>query len=145
MALTGTYDPTAVIVTVDDLRIEGFAQDNMIEVEKLVESETGVGGDGHAFVSKASSRAKRVKLTLLETSPGYRILGDFWTEQENAIGPLPLRPFYMEDLNNGDILSDGNAVIVEGPVMSKGARIGTREFVMLLPKPEEQYGTLIQD
>jgi hypothetical protein len=143
--LTGTYDPKAVIVTVDDLRIEGFAQDTMVEFEKLAESEAIVGADGHATVSKAPSRAKMVTLTLLETSPGYRILGDFWKEQESSVGALPARPFYLEDLINGDIVTDANAVLMEGPVLSKGARVGTREFKIFLPNPEEQYATNVQD
>jgi len=145
VALTGTYDPSAVIVTVDDLRIEGFAQDTMLDVEKLSESEAIVGADGHAVVSKAPSRAKVITLTLLETSPGYRILGDFWKEQESQVGALPARPFYMEDLINGDVMTDANSVIMEGPVMSKGARVGTREFQIFCPNPEEQYATNVQD
>ncbi len=145
MALTGTYDANAVICTTDDLRIQGFAPDSMIEYERLSEAEVTVGADGFAAVSKASSRALVATLTLLETSPGYRILADFWTEQENTVGPFTVRPFYMEDIINGDIVSDPQAVIIQGPVMSKGARVGTREFKIFLPDPTEKFAQNVQD
>lgn len=145
MAIVGTYDPQAVILTVGGLRIQGFAQDSAITSEKITESEVTVGADGLAVVSVAPSRARIVTITLLEVSPGYKILADFWNEQRNARGALPARKFNLKDLNNGDKLTDNSAVIYEGPVISKGARVGTREFKMLLPDPNEKFGTNITE
>lgn len=145
MSLVGTYDPSAVILTVDGLRIQGFSQDAAVTSEKITESEVTVGGDGFAVISVAPSRARIVTVTLLETSPGYRILADFWSEQRNAVGALPPRPFNLEDLNNGDVLIDPCAVLYEGPVISKGARVGTREFKFLLPDPTEKFAQNIQE
>jgi hypothetical protein len=51
----------------------------------------------------------------------------------------------LRDLANGDKLTDHNAVMYEGPVIGKGARVGTREFKFLLPRPDEQFGTEIQE
>ena len=145
MALVGTYDPAAVILTVDGLRIQGLAPDSAIQSEKTSESEVTVGMDGVAVVSIAPGRARVVTITVLETSPGYRILADFWTDQRNTIGAIVPRPFNLEDLINGDLLNDPEAVLLEGPVISKGARVGTREFKMLLPNPTEKFAQNVND
>lgn len=143
MALVGTFDPKAVIVTWDGLRVEGFTTDGIATFEKLQESSRETGADGFTTITKPATLGRVATLTLYANSPGYKLLAETWNDEKAATGPVVEHTFQMEDVVSGDLVSDPAAVMLDGPVMDIGTTGGTRSFTILLPDPTERYGSEI--
>ena len=69
------YDPAAVILTVDDQNILGYADGSFVNIARNNDLFTlTVGADGEATRSKSNDLSGRITITLQQTSPSNDIL-----------------------------------------------------------------------
>lgn len=128
-----TYDLKAVDLVIGGVVIDGFGPDDAIEFEWASEiGESTVGADGSPVFSRYNDQRLMCRITLLETTQGYRNLAALMAAQaaQEAIQPLS---FLMRDRINGDEVHDRFATFMERPTPSKGRTAGTRTFRLVLP------------
>lgn len=129
----GTYDLTRVQLSLGGQRIEGFGADAAVEFERTSElGEIQTSADGAHTFSRSNDHGMIATITCGETKAGYKALAErMKTQQDQA--PIERLAFQMYDPLNGDRVSDGEAVFLEGPVPNKGQQAGERTFRIFLP------------
>ena len=134
MQILKTYDLMANFVTLAGVRLGGWGEDGGVEYAFESDNFEHISGaDDSTVVSKINDGRLVATVTVLETSATYRHLAQLAIAQLATIGPvLPLAWGHV-DLGNGDAINDGQAVMLNLPGPSKGRKVGTREFKILLP------------
>lgn len=137
------YDLDKVQFIVDGDRITGFAGDGQIEVENLnASNQSDVGADGLVTRSRIIGWGVRFTVTLVETARAYAVLARKMQEMDEEDVPVD-RAISLFDPLNGDEYSDSQMWFEDPPVMSKGATVGTRVFVIVAPngRANAKYGS----
>lgn len=129
-----TYDFKHVRLVIGTRTITGFGEDGGVEVEPNSDvAEFSVGADGEVTVSVSNDKSMIATITVRESSRGYRELGELLTTQEQLGGRIPGYVFNLFDEISGEKVTDGSAVFLGRPTVSKNKTVGDREFRVLLP------------
>jgi hypothetical protein len=129
-----SYDLAKLLLIVGGYDISGFGEDGGVTLELGADRyEKTVGADGEVAVSANNDNTVIATINVMETSKAYRVLADLQRDQEDEEGALPALDFLMRDPINGDKVSDRYAVFMNKPAPSKGKKVGSREFRILLP------------
>lgn len=129
-----TYDFKHVRLVIGTRTLTGYGEDGGIEVEPNSDvAEFSVDADGGVTVSVSNDKSMIATITVRESGRGYRELGELLATQEALGGRIPGYSFAMFDEISGETVSDGAAVFIGRPTISKNKTVGDREFRLLLP------------
>lgn len=129
-----SYDLSKILLIVGGYDISGFGEDGGVTFEiPSARYEDTVGADGEVAVSANNDNRMYAVINVMETSKAYKTLADLQKDQEAEDGALPALAFLMRDPINGDEVSDRYAAFMTKPAPSKGKKVGSREFRILLP------------
>ena len=134
---TRFYNFERVRVFVGGLRVGGYDDDGGIEIEFNSDiNEPTVGADGEVTFSHINDDMAVATITLKETSRSYQQLSALATAQlssQRSGGGLAAVTFGMFDLETGDEITEGSAVFLNTPNISKNKQAGSREIRLGLP------------
>lgn len=124
-----TYDPKQVIVTVGDKQITGFAEDSMVEVDRLEDAwALTVGVDGEGTRAKSNNKAGTITLRLAASSDSNAVLGGFAIADE--VSNAGLVPVLIKDKSGQDIVVASQAYVKKMPTREFARENTTNEWVM---------------
>jgi hypothetical protein len=130
MALsTKLYDPQSVIVVFGDHRIEGFAENSMVTVERNEDTfALKVGVDGEGTRVRSANRSGRVKVVLMQTSESNRVLSGIQVADEKSPIGAGIRPLMTKDAMGHSMHFAKEAWIVKPTAAEYGKEVGEREW-----------------
>lgn len=144
MSRLKTYDPTAILLLINGLRIEGGGETAYIDFEAASpRASDAVSVTGEVVVNRNADRRVYATITVMETSVACRVLDQIMRAQAAlpSYGPMP---FLMIDPVSGDEIASSEAVFIESALPSKAKTAGERTFKLLLPQARDsvRLGTL---
>lgn len=130
----GTYDPSKVIVTIDDRIVNGFADGEFIKVVMDEDIYQKVkGADGEVTRIRNSSQSGSIELTLMASSPSN---GDL----NGLIGyPEPVT-IGISDLSGYTVFLGHRCWIKKAPDLSFGKEIGDTVWTIDSANIQTDYG-----
>jgi len=125
MALgTRTYDPTQVAIIVNGLRLEGFADGEMVTIDPDADVATKqVGADGQCTRSINPNKSARMTVRLQQTSPSNTALQFLF--MRNSLFDVTIA-----DLSGNSIHSAESGWIAALPPTGYGNESGVREWMI---------------
>jgi hypothetical protein len=137
------YNFKANILLIGGFKIGGFGDDGGIEYEfgDDIHRHTSTA-DGQTVVSRVNDARVTATITVKETSSGYRRLGQLLQQQLLVPNALVSLPYVHKDPINGDLVTASQVVFLNYPQPSKARDAGDREFQILLPYANVQFGIL---
>lgn len=118
---SGYYNIAKVNLTVGGFKIGGYGADGGVEFEaSSALAEVNTGADGFDTISIINNTGVKATITVMNTSPSAKHLGDLLEAQLNADGEIPRLNFLMEDLVTGCQVSAAYAVFMTRTMPSKG-------------------------
>lgn len=127
---TSTYDPSTVVVTFGELRLEGFSDGTAIKVERSEDRySTKVGLDGEGARTRNNNRGGTVEVTLLQTSLSNAALSNKAQLDDDSPTPLPPEPLTVKDLNGNSLHHASNAWIQKTPASEYAKEAGDRTWI----------------
>ena len=128
----GTYDPGAVGFTLNGVEITGWAEGDMITVEKNEPHfNVHVGTKGEVSRARIRDNTYTVTIRLQQVSPsipaieGFKIL-------DNVTKMPPLVVLKVKDPATKDELMAGKAWLMEDPTRAWGNEISVREYTFFV-------------
>jgi hypothetical protein len=86
-----------------------------------------VGADGEATVSRSNNRSATIKIKLMATSDGHRLLEQLYAAQQAASNGAPIA-FELRDVLGARVEHADACVFVKPPATSHGATVSEREW-----------------
>jgi len=124
-----TYDPKQVSQTAAGSIIEGFAEGEMISVDRNEDSANlSIGSKGEGTRAVTNNRSGRVTLTLQQTSPSNGVLDAQRIAMELTSGGI--FTFFGKDNLSGDTWEGTTAWIVKPATMGFSNETSNREWIM---------------
>ena len=125
-----------IFLIIGGIRIEGFGGDGFVTFDRQSEPDIQIGVGGSAGVSIPANKSLVANVSVFENSDGYKVLSSFLAADERAGGMgIIVRNFSMSDANNGDTVTDNQAIIIRVAPPTKGSSLNTVEFRFFLPNP----------
>lgn len=132
MSFIGSYDPGQVSFLLNGVEITGWAEGDMITVEKNEPHfNVHVGTQGEVSRARIRDNTYTVTIRVQQVSPsipdieGLKIL-------DNITKQPPVIPLYVSDPSSGDTLIGGNAWLMEDPTRSWGNEVAVREYTFFV-------------
>lgn len=124
-----TYDSNQVYLTLANRSIQtGRTEGDFVVTEHTADTITPtVGADGEATVSRSNNRSATIKIKLLATSDGHRLLEQLYAAQQLASNGAPIA-FELRDILGARVEHADACVFVKPPATSHGATVGEREW-----------------
>lgn len=127
------YDPDQVIVAIDGIVMQGFADGEMITIAQVSDAFLDVcGTDGEVARSKSNDRRATVTVKLLQTSNMNDYLTSLHLVDLNAPGGAGIFNFMMQDLLGTTMCQAEQAWIVKYPDNSMDRTAKSREWQLRL-------------
>ncbi len=137
MSRTKTYDPSAIILIINGLRIEGGGETAFVDFEAASpRASDAVSVTGEVTVNRNADRRVYATITVMQTSVACRLLDQIMRAQAALPSYVPM-PFLMIDPVNGDEIASTEAVFIESALPSQGKTAGERTFKLLLPQARD--------
>jgi hypothetical protein len=125
-----SYDPSSVIVTFGELRIQGFSDGTSVKVERSEDRYSmKVGLDGEGGRARNNNRSATIEITLLQTSASNAALSNKARLDEDSPVPLAPEPMMIKDLLGNTLHSAQNAWIQKTPSSEFAKEVGERVWV----------------
>lgn len=128
------YDSNQVKLSIGNRPINsGRAEGEFVTTEKAAPlfSRT-VGADGETTISKSNNQSGTLKVKLLQTSDGHRLLSQLYAVAEATPGATQMA-FELRDIGGG-LLEHGNCWFEQAPTSSYGAVAAEREWTFGVDK-----------
>lgn len=115
MSTFRNYDPGRVVLAINGLQIQGFADGTFIKFSRLTptfSSKAGAGGD----VVRTKSRDKRAKIeiTLLASSPSNDWLSSLvLTDEQVDAGVGSVGPAFLKELNGTTVIAGSKSWVTQ--------------------------------
>lgn len=124
-----TYDPAQVVIVVGTHRVQGFATDSMVDVERNEELYSmKVGADGEVSRARNRNRSGKVTIRLAQESPSNDALNALAVAGE--LSGADVVAFSMDDLNSTTMHKAEQAWVQKYPTSSRGKESGEVEWVI---------------
>lgn len=126
------YDSKQVYLSLADRPIStGRAESDFVTTEFAADTVTPtVGADGEVTVSRSNNRSALIKIKLLATSDGHRLLEQLYAAQQAAQNGAPVS-FELRDVLGARVEHAARCVFVKPPATSHGATVGEREWSLM--------------
>ena len=123
------YDPDQYSVTFNGIPVEGFAEDNFVQIEMASEGFSDeVSADGR--VTRIRSRDQRATITfhLKASSPTNRLFSALYQADMNAPNGAGVGALLVRDTQGATVFASAQAWIAAMPKISIGKKLGDREW-----------------
>jgi hypothetical protein len=129
--LTGTYDPSKLIVTIGSVIVSGFGDGDSIKAERYEDNYfLKVGLDGGVARARNSNKTGKIEITLLSTSGANDQLSGFFLSESLVVDGTPIAPFVIADTSGRTVLSATQGWLKKIPSVTFGKEVGTNVWVM---------------
>jgi len=130
----GTYDPSKVVITVDDRIVSGFADGEFISVVMDDDIFTKVkGADGEVSRTRNASQAGIIELTLMASSPSN---GDL----SGLIGYPETFTIGISDLSGNTVVLAHRCWVKKAPDLAFGKEIGDTVWMFDSASIQAEFG-----
>src|ERR1035437_9000029 len=127
---TKTYDPALLVVVVNGILMSGFAENSVVDVERINGMfSLQMGADGTSTRSKSNDKSGRITLHLMQTSASNDIMSLFALIDE-TIDSGGKFPVMIKDLGGRALHSSDEAWVVGMPKSGNTNKAGPREWMI---------------
>lgn len=131
------YDPEEYSVIFNGIPIEGFAEDNYLDVEFDAEGyQDQIGADGHVVRYKSSDQRATVTFVLMPSSPSNKLLSVMYNADIKSPNGIGVGPLLIRNTQGATVFMGSQAWIQKMPKLTLGKEIGEREWVIRVARLE---------
>lgn len=135
------YDPENYSVIFNAIPLEGFAEDDFIDIEFDSEGyQDQIGADGHVVRYKSCDQRATVTFTLMATSPSNKLLSAMYNADIKSPNGLGVGPLLIRDTRGITIFAGTQAWIQKMPKSTLGQKLGNKEWKIRVAKLEAILG-----
>jgi len=131
------YDPENYSVVFNGIPIEGFAEDDFIDIEFDSEGyQDQIGADGHVVRYKTCDQRATITFTLMSTSPSNKLLSVMYNADIKSPNGIGVGPILIRNTQGATVFMGTQAWIQKMPKTTLGKNIGDKEWVIRVAKLE---------
>jgi hypothetical protein len=135
------YDPENYSVIFNAIPIEGFAEDDFIDIEFDSEGyQDQIGADGHVVRYKSCDQRASITFTLMATSPSNKLLSAMYNADIKSPNGLGVGPLLIRDTRGVTVFAGTQAWIQKMPKTTLGQKLGNKEWKIRVAKLEAVIG-----
>lgn len=135
------YDPEDYSVIFNGIPIEGFAEDDCIDIEFDAEGFSDqVGADGRVVRYKSGDQRATITFSLMATSPSNKLLSAMYNADIKTPNGLGVGPVLIRDTRGVTVFAGTQAWIQKMPKATLGQKLGNREWKIRVAKLEAVVG-----
>jgi hypothetical protein len=135
------YDPEDYSVVFNGVPIEGFAEDDCIDIDFDSEGFCDqVGADGRVVRYRSSDQRATITFSLMATSPSNKLLSAMYNADIKAPNGMGVGPILIRDTRGVTVFSGTQAWIQKMPKSTLGQKLGNREWKIRVAKLEAVVG-----
>jgi hypothetical protein len=135
------YDPENYSVIFNAIPIEGFAEDDFIDIEfEGGGYQDQIGADGHVVRYKSCDQRATVTFTLMASSPSNRLLSAMYNADIKSPNGLGVGPLLIRNTRGITVFAGTKAWIQQMPKSTFGQKIGNKEWKIRVAKLEAVIG-----
>jgi len=135
------YDPEDYSVIFNGVPIEGFAEDDCIDIEFDSDGyQDQVGADGRVVRYKSNDQRASITFTLMATSPSNKLLSAMYNSDIKAPNGIGVGPILIRDTRGVTLFAGTQAWIQKMPKSTLGQKLGNREWKIRVAKLEAVVG-----
>lgn len=131
------YDPEEYSIIFNGIPIEGFAEDNYVDIEFDSEGfQDQIGADGHVVRYKSSDQRATVTFVLMPSSPSNNLLSVMYNADTKSPNGIGVGPLLIRNTRGATVFMGSQAWIQKIPKFILGKEVGEREWVIRVAKLE---------
>jgi hypothetical protein len=135
------YDPENYSVIFNGIPVEGFAEDDCIDIDFDTEGyQDQIGADGHVVRYKSCDQRATITFSLMATSPSNKLLSAVYNGDIKAPNGLGVGPVLIRDTRGVTVFAGSQAWIQKMPKSTMGKNISNREWKIRVAKLESFLG-----
>jgi hypothetical protein len=135
------YDPEDYSVIFNGIPIEGFAEDDCIDIDFDSDGyKDAIGADGHVMRYKSCDQRATITFTLMATSPTNKILSAMYNADMKAPNGMGVGPILIRDTRGVTAFMGTSAWIQKMPKNTLGQKLGDREWKIRVARLEAVVG-----
>jgi hypothetical protein len=135
------YDPENYSVIFNGIPIEGFAEDDFIDIEYDSEGfQDQIGADGHVMRYRSCDQRATVTFSLMATSITNKLLSAMYNADIKAPNGMGVGPIMIRDTRGVTVFMGAHAWIQRMPKSTLGQKLGNREWKIRVAKLETVLG-----
>lgn len=135
------YNPDNYSVTYNGIPIEGFAEDDFINIEMDTEGFSDeIGSDGHVVRYKNCDQRATVTFSLMANSPTNAVLSAMHQADLKMPSGFGVGPLLVRDTQGASIFAAPQAWVQGFPKATLGKKVGNREWKIRVAKLESFQG-----
>ena len=129
--LTGSYDPSQVVVTIGGVIVTGFSDGDSI-IARMAEDKyfTRVGTDGGVARARNASAMGEIEIKLLQTSGANAALSALFNTDDLVNGGLAVIPVSVVDGSGASLAAASQAWVKSIPEMVLGKEVSERTWIL---------------
>lgn len=135
------YDPDNYSVIFNGITIEGFAEDDCIDIEFDSDGfQDAIGADGHVMRYRSCDQRATITFTLMATSTTNKLLSAMYNADMKAPNGMGVGPILIRDTQGATVFMGTKAWIQKMPKNTFGQKLGNREWKIRVAKLEAFMG-----
>jgi hypothetical protein len=135
------YDPDHYSVVYNGVPIEGFSDEDFIQIEMASEGFSDeVGACGHVTRMRTRDCRATVTFKLKAVSPTNKVLSAFYLADLNSPNGTGTGAVLIRDMQGATIFAGAQAWIMGWPKMSAGKRVADKEWKIRVASLEAFHG-----
>ena len=135
------YDPDDLSVVFNGIPIEGFAEDDCIDIEFDSDGyQDVVGADGHVMRYRSCDQRATITFTLMASSVTNKLLSAMYNADIKAPNGIGVGPILIRDTQGTTVFMGTKAWIQRLPKNTFGQKLGSREWKIRVAKLEAVLG-----
>lgn len=129
--LTGSYDPSQVVVTIGGVIVTGFSDGDSI-IARMADDKyfTRVGTDGGVARARNASALGEIEIKLLQTSGANAALSALFNTDDLVNGGLAVIPVSVVDGSGLSLAAASQAWVKSIPEMVLGKEVSERTWIL---------------
>jgi Bacteriophage KPP10, Structural protein ORF10 len=134
-------DPDDYSVIFNGIPIEGFAEDDWIDIEYDSEAyQDQIGADGRVVRYRSHDRRATITFSLVATSPSNKVLSAMFNADLNTPNGMGVGPLLIRDKEGVTVFAGTEAWIQKLPKSTIGQRLSNREWKIRVARLEGMLG-----
>lgn len=135
------YDPESYSVIFNGIPIEGFAEDDCIDIEFDSDGyQDAIGSDGHVLRYRSCDQRATITFTLMASSTTNKLLSAMYNADIKAPNGIGVGPILVRDTQGVTVFMGTKAWIQKLPKNTLGQKLGNREWKIRVAKLEAVMG-----
>jgi hypothetical protein len=134
-------DPDDYSVIFNGIPIEGFAEDDCIDIEYDSEGfQDQIGADGRVVRYRSHDSRATVTFSLVATSPSNKVLSAMYNADRNTPNGMGVGPLLIRDKEGVTVFAGTEAWIQKMPKSTIGQKFSNREWKIRVARLEGMLG-----